>query len=1222
MNSATFGMSPRVCLWVRRAVPFLGLSLMVLLVSVPLFSQNMGRILGTVTDQSGAAIVGATVIITDVDRGVTRTLTTNGAGEYVAPDLLPGAKKIRAEFAGFKTVARENIRLEVGQDVRIDFSLQPGAVAETIIVTEAPPMVETTNAELGGTLQNKVIENLPLNGRNFENLLTLRPGVTIYPGGGGWTQSTNGLRPHDNVYMVDGMNADDPWMAQSVMNGGMAAGDAGTILPVDAIDEFKTQQNPRAEYGWKPGSVVNVGIKSGTNSIHGTGYAYGRSDGFDARDYFNTVPKPASPLALEQFGATLGGPIKKDKLFYFLTFEEQRYSVGNPTTHKVPITAAGVSDPGSAGLADSNLLGACQADLAAGTLTALSAQMAGLSPATCLPVSGQPANGFQGLFLANPGPTESFATSITSQNRIDSGLVKVDYHLSEKHAVHGMYFISPGSGILADDPTNQIASQWLTSQYARSQLGSGNWAWTPSSTLVNEFRVGYAHYFQDFQSQDHTQNPANYAFNGSTYHIFTGQTNPFYFGLPRIRVNGFRFQLGLDWPKRVGPDSVLQIVDHVSILRGKHAFMFGGETVQNKSTTNVTARTKGPLVFNSLQDFFAGLPHTNPNAGFLAGNLLRHMRYAGYAAFFQDDWRLAPRLTLNMGLRYELNTVMKEDNNLIGNFVPTSATGLVQVGNGLSSPFNGDHNNFAPRFGLAWDVKGDGKTVVRAGVGVVYEQISLDALNGQGNFLGLRMVPTGAKLFSTGDGVTFTQGTGTITTVASNPISQTAANWKINSAATPLYSQAALCGSGVNNDPPPCNVLGVDRNLRSPYVTTWTLGIQRMLTSNIALDLAYVGNHGTNLLGLGNINQPPLGTGWTPAAKAACLASAPAYNNCASDTAAEAQSATFTASCPAPVGLGAAGGKCFPYLAYVDVFSNQNLSNYNGLQATLTQRTSHGLSFTGGYTFSHAFDQNADNEGNGLHTPIIGSNPGALYASSDYDVRHRFTFTMNYDIPGKKGFGQLLEGWSINSIVTLQSGQVWGPNDQSSDFTGTGESGNGVGSVGEPWVFVGNPADFTPVHGWTDTNAGTGGVPFFPGTSNPACLAKSTAMGPLAKASLTNLGCYAVGKSFMVPPAYGSLGTTGRNIFRDSGFKNLDMSVTKAFKIKERLTAQFRAEAFNVFNHPTFANPYGGPGGAAPDPSTGVGWGFNGATADVQASNSVLGSGGPRAIQLGLKLIF
>jgi hypothetical protein len=1216
-----------VCPSPRKAIRVLGMGLGILMLSLPLFPQgNAGRILGAITDQSGGVIVGSTVTIIDTQRGTTRIVRTDESGLYAAPNLLPSTYSVRAEAKGFKTIERPNLLLEVSQEIRVDLALQPGDQTQTVVVTSEAPMLETTNATLGGALSNQTINDLPLNGRNFTNLLTLRPGVTIYPGGGALTQSTDGIRAHDNVYLVDGVNNTDPYWGESIMNGSLAGGDASTILPIDAIDEFKTETNPPAEYGWKPGAIVNIGIKSGTNTLHGTAYAYGRDGTWDARNYFNVAPAPRTPLDLEQFGATIGGPVKKDKLFYFLSYEDQRYSVGNPTQHTLPITAA------TGGDATTNLQLGCQAALApgGGGVAALSAQLAGLEPSTCAPLSNYP-----GLFPVNNGPSLVTKTLLGNHNQIDSGLVKVDYHVNEHHSLNGMYFISEGGGLLFDSPPIEVAPEWALSQYQRSQTGSASWTWTPNSTWVNEARVGYAHDYLFFVSEDHNDNPANYSFRGNTYHLYTGQKNPVYFGLPQIAIQGFNFQFGNQFPKIVGPDGVLQLLDHVSYLRGKHAFKFGGEILSNQSTNDPTGIVKGPVRFGNLMSFFNGVPNF---AALAAGNLSRHFSDWGYAAFLQDDWRVAPSLTLNFGIRYEITTVFKESHNQLGNFDPNR--GLLQVGKQIQSPFNGDHNNFAPRLGLAWDVRGNGKTVIRAGGGVIYEQLTFDVFNEVGE-IGLRDVPTGVQLYVGGAqqpspgniAVSIISYSGSELQGTTTP-GQVAYDWIHNGPTVPLYQAAPSCGdgnpvAGVIPTPQPCSVLGITRGFRTPYVTNWTLDLQHAITDKLSLEVGYVGNHGTKLSGITDINQPPfvngISPGWgspttvgSPAYN--CLQSAPAYGNCISPGNLALVSAAETASRPF--------NNKFPYLQYIDVLSNLDTSNYNALQAILTQRPSHGLSLTAGYTYGHSLDDASDSFGNVFHIPVNNANPRSLYGSGDYDIRHRFTLTTTYALPGKKSPAQILEGWSLNSIVTVQSGLPWGVNDATNDFSGSGEVGQIVASTpgqGEQWDLVGNPSDFTTIHGLTNTNGGIGGVPFFNGSAVPAaCTRASTALGPLAVASLTNSGCFALGNSVMVPPPYGSYGMTGRNIFRDAGFRDWDFSVSKDWKFKERLTAQLRAEFFNVLNHPSFANPYGGAGGGAVshDPSLGAGFGCGCVTPDVGGANPVLGVGGSRAIQLGLKLIF
>ncbi|MFI5069920.1 MAG: carboxypeptidase regulatory-like domain-containing protein, partial [Terriglobales bacterium] len=284
--------------WRKNAVQLLGGVFAVLLLCLPAFSQgSFGRILGTVTDQSGGVVAGATVTVVDTERGINRTLTTDDVGAYNAPNLTPGNYMVRVEAKGFKRIERQGITIEVGREVRVDLTVQPGDQNQTLTVTESVPLVETTNATQGGTLENADIIDLPLNGRDYQNLLGLRPGVMLQPGGGPWTQSTNGVRPDESVWLIEGIINANFFDARPVINMPSPFTDGATILPVDAIQEFTLMENPKAEYGWKAGAIVNVGIKSGTNSLHGDAYAFGRYQNWDARNYFN-VANPISGCPL------------------------------------------------------------------------------------------------------------------------------------------------------------------------------------------------------------------------------------------------------------------------------------------------------------------------------------------------------------------------------------------------------------------------------------------------------------------------------------------------------------------------------------------------------------------------------------------------------------------------------------------------------------------------------------------------------------------------------------------------------------------------------------------------------------------------------------------------------------------------------------------------------------------------------------------------------------
>lgn len=1191
------------------AVSRLLLALTVSLLATSALAQSTaGRILGTLTDQSGAAVAGATVVVTDIQRGTSRTVSTDDSGNYVVPDLQPGTYKVHAQAKGFKSVERPSVLVEVATDVRADFALQPGEVTETVTISEEVPLVNTTSATLGGTLSNKEINDLPLNGRNYENLLQLRPGVVRYPGGGFSTTSSNGLRAEDNSYFIEGLFDSEPYSGQAIINGAGIAGDSATILPIDAIQEFNVQQNPPAEYGWKPGAVVNVGLKSGTNSVHGTAFIFGRDGAMDARNYFNMTPSPKLQRTLEQFGGSVGGPIVKDKVFFFGSYEGQRYNVGN--------SFGGVTSPSMAHIADNGtpcaggFAGDCaesipdavsDLQLAGVPVDAASLNIAGCalsgSTVTCNG-SGFPLNNTQGI-----GITNGFNNVVHVNNFVG----KVDDRLNDRHSINGMYFFGNNSGTVEDFP--ELQSKWLSDIHTRAQVVGGSWIWTPGTNWVNEARFGYNRLYQPTLPGD-LNAPA------SSYGLNTGVSGPFTGGLPRIGFGGYFFPGlgGFKWPKFQGPDSITQFVDHVAFTTGKHAMTFGGELHYDKVTNAAYGNSRGSITFlggvaigtgagsTPLEDFFAGLPFKSTVE---VGNPTLHLHSWAYAGFFEDDYRATKNLTLNFGVRYEFSSVPQEANNLLGNFDPS--VGLVQVGHQIGSLYNPDHKNFGPRAGFAWDIAGKGRTVLRGGGGLAYETINWQSYVAFNNAFGPGSVPTGAPIDAGGDtsGGTITAGNVTVKNFL-NPVP-----W--DTAGSPLYG-----GSTINCFDSACPIMTVDRNLTTPYVWNWTLDLQHSFTPNLSLEMAYVGNRGSNLTGIRDINQPPVGSGWPAANIVSCtqnLTHAGQYdtlNNPACQVAAE--NGPFASK--------------FPYLANIFQMGNVYRSNYNGLQTTLNARNFHGLSAVIGYTYSHASDDVGANWdfGYGSGLPQNAYNVGAEYANSDFDIRHRLTLSLTYAIPGRSGFGQMLEGWEINSIATVETPQFWGPIDLGTDAAGVGPL-----PVSPPanspirWSFYGKTSDFKSRGGVYIPFYGGNNSPSDP-SANPACNSKALALdggSPGASTeSLAFFGCYAQGNSIMLPPPLGQFGNMGRNMFQDSGFRNLDFSLAKNFHFGEVDRLQFRAEFFNILNHPNFANPYGGQNGyGLNDPSVQP-FGCGCATPDVAAANPVIGSGGSRAVQLGLKFIF
>jgi hypothetical protein len=489
---------------------------------------------------------------------------------------------------------------------------------------------------------------------------------------------------------------------------------------------------------------------------------------------------------------------------------------------------------------------------------------------------------------------------------------------------------------------------------------------------------------------------------------------------------------------------------------------------------------------------------------------------------------------------------------------------------------------------VAWDVTGKGTTVIRAGGGIFYSKFTLAPFTGNPGIAntpntGIATIPTGACTTAVAIGSPCPKTFGGTIQVGSAFIPGSAFNW--NGVVFP--AGAVLSCTAASR----CSIGSVDPHLKTPFDGTWTFGVQHAFSSKLSLDVSYVGTHGDNLIGNIDLNQPNLATGVRP----------------------------YTAQ--------------FPFLQYINHVENYARSNYHSLQSTLTQRLSHGFNLTAGYTYGHGLDNGSLNRFGGQ--PQNSSNPNAEYASSDFDIRQRATFTASYAIPGPKGFGQLLSGWKLNTIVTLAGSQPWNIIDATDNFSTLPQFGAQNFENTDRWNFYGTPSDFkttssslpycTGPSNCSVTSGVSGIQSSFSASQSAAMWGQCVAAAP-DQSTLAQAGCYVSrsGKSVLVPNAAGSYGTMGRNIFRDAGFKNVDFSVFKTFTVKERFNATFRAEFFNALNHPIIGNPFGSVNGSAggSDPSSGSKFGCSCTTPDFAAGNPLVGSGDARLIQLGLKLTF
>ena len=1076
-----------------------------------------GTISGTVRDQSGAVMSGVTVAVQNTATGLERQTSTGASGEYTLAALPYGAYKLRTEKAGFQTAVTD-VTVAVDQIRTVDITMNVGAQTQQVSVQGAMENVNAETTQLGAVVNHRDVVELPLNGRDFTQLARIQPGVASSGGGGGQQGgeggasnfSSNGQRSSSNNFLINGVD-----------NNNYVAGAVAIQPSIDSIEEFNVQTNTfSAEYGRNSGAIVNLITRSGTNDLHGSLYEFFRNDALDARNFFAPVGFATPELRLNQFGGTLGGPIKKDRTFFFINYEGFRRVAGITLITNVPTLAErqGIFPTGS-------------------------------GQTVTVPVNPVSARLFQLYPIPNlNSPLGNFVSSPNLRQHTDQGLVKVDHHFSNNDILSFRYSESSQTISYPFTPgqsSTSIPGYGIVSPVS-SILASLNYIKPFGPHALNEARLGFnrEHYLSSNQ-----EGP-----QAATYGINTGYAAGTPNGLGNIPFISFSGGLvsggsavsnlgGTDNNPSGSTNNTFQYVDQFSYTVGRHSWKFGADIRRLQINRIYDLAFSGELVFdgarnpqgiaNALVDFAEGLPESSLQ---FVGDSERGLRTSSFNFFAQDTFKWRPNLVINYGLRYELNTVLHDVNGLLSNFFPqdfqtyfpptASQTDLAALqASGVllqrqASIYQGNHLNFAPRVGIAYSLGQRYHTVFRIGYGIFYDTII-------GNIPG---------------------------NVALNP-----------PYLPDYYNSAPSIGWPNAFGPTAFPVLTtVNPNIRTPYAQDYNFNIQQELPWNMLATVSYVGTHGTHLSRFTDANQPYI-------TQAQLNSLTPSLSQRLAMIGVSAAAIPILES---NIGNlpGIVRNQYFGFPKILTAVTDVN-SEYNSLQATLSKQLAQGLSFQVNYTFSKSIDEASDFYGSGANgTTVLPQNNFNLLAGerglSDFDIRHRFSASFIYQLPAKQSFSgataALVNGWELAGIVTLQTGQPF------SVLTGLNNSRTGEGNDRPNVITSPNVGPHTVEH-WFDTAA-------------------------------------------FVPNAILTFGNAGRNVVTGPGFHDVDFSVIKNTHFGERTNLQFRAEFFNLFNHPNFAIP----NNVESAPNFGAVY----ETPDVAQNNVGLGSGGPRLIQLALKLMF
>jgi len=1097
----------------------------------PAFAQTeSGTLVGSVRDASGGVVPGARVTVTNTETNVSRHVATNAVGEYIVTPLMVGIYSVRIEQPGFKTSVQTGVKLDVNQVVRIDVTLVTGEVTERIEVNAAVPLVESDTSSIGQVLEENRVHELPLNGRNFMTLAYLSPGVNSGPTGivqqgnipenerdNGAIQ-VNGLTATNNNYLLNGLDNNEQQIGFELIE-----------PPIDAIQEFKVQtSNMSADIG-KGGAVVNVVLKSGTNAFHGSAFEFLRNEVLDANNFFNNafgISKP--PYKRNEFGGTLGGPIVKGKTFFFVDYQGRRLHQSLTNVSTVPLLpvasnfSGSVTDPRTGQSILPSDLDPKTTTLPVCTTSNYKSASSCLDPVAVNAFLGVSAASIPPLFpapLSGTGVANNFAYTPLLRNNQDSFDVRVDHQLTSRDSFFATFSYGNvdshrpdpfpgfgGSGLFTGDINNKALMAGLSDVH------------TFSSNKINELKIGYTRYLVDavpfFTGQDLTT-PMGFL-PGSFYQ------NQTIGGLPGLWIPGYgsgNQSIGNgDWFPEHLHENNYQLLETFTYIKGNHSFKVGGDLRRRMHGFFQTQNTHGDIYFtgqftgSTLADFLLGYAQGEAETGQTG---LFGMRWWEFSSFLLDDWRVTPKLTLNLGVRYDIYTPQVEEHNRLANFDFSTGQFIAPgVTPGVSRSGNVDTrwNNVSPRIGFAY-TPWNSMTVVRGGFGTFYD------LQADQNDTELTYGPSGIY------------GTQNI----NSPSSATQPSIRLFQGFAPLPFPTLSNPSG--------RASAYFFHNKTTYIEEWSLNVERQLMKEMVIQVGYVGTRGVHLLLLRDLNQAtaPSDANFSP-----CWPALP--TSCPSQT--------------VPTNGGRPYYSTVPNIAQIRTEGADLNSHTHSLQVRFEKRMSSGWSMLNSYTYQHTIGQAEEDEYTQPQNPY---NLRAEEGSIAPDFRHQFSSAWSYQLPfgpGQRFFNGtgavrwIVAGWQVNGIISMFSGQHFTAY-LSSDFANVGYGG--LGGVGMRPNVLGNPYDF-----------GNASIGFIGANGNP--------VGNGCPTNRQSVNCWFNPAQFVLPPlAPGQsfarqFGNAGRGSLVAPALYNVDFSVFKDFKF-ERLTLQLRGEFFNLFNTPQFAPP-------------------------------------------------